>query len=175
MSSPATPRSRGGSRARSRRRRSRRRWPGCAAGWRPRASRPAATRSATSPGAAATGTPLIIGSHLDSVADAGRYDGILGVLIGLEVAEADDGPLEVVAFADEEGLRFQSTFLGSRAFIGRLEPDELALTDPDGVTLGDAIGGDARRAALRTAPAPTSRSTSSRARCSRPRACRSAS
>src|SRR5215213_2643758 len=66
--------------------------------------------------------PLIIGSHLDSVADAGRYDGILGVLIGLEVAEAIEGPVELVAFADEEGLRFQSTFLGSRAFLGRLEP-----------------------------------------------------
>ena len=83
---------------------------------------------------------LIIGSHLDSVADAGRYDGILGVLIGLAVAEATDVPLEVVAFADEEGLRFQSTFLGSRAFVGRLDGGELALRDPDGVTLGEAIG-----------------------------------
>src|SRR3954469_15695124 len=86
------------------------------------------------------GAPLVIGSHLDSVADAGRYDGILGVLVGLEVAEAVDGPVEVVAFADEEGLRFQSTFLGSRAFVGRLEPDELALRDRAGVTLGEAIG-----------------------------------
>src|SRR3954454_9017604 len=71
--------------------------------------------------------PLLIGSHLDSVADAGRYDGILGVLVGLEVAEAVDGPVEVVAFADEEGVRFQSTFLGSRAFVGHLQADELAL------------------------------------------------
>jgi allantoate deiminase len=47
-----------------------------------------------------------------------------------------------VAFADEEGLRFQSTFLGSRAFIGKLKPDELALTDPEGTTLRDAIGAD---------------------------------
>ena len=54
------------------------------------------------------GTPaLIIGSHLDSVADAGRYDGILGVLVGLAVAEETDVGLELVAFADEEGLRFQ--------------------------------------------------------------------
>jgi allantoate deiminase len=86
---------------------------------------------------------LVLGSHLDSVADAGRYDGILGVLIGLAVAEAvGELPLalEVVAFADEEGLRFQSTFLGSRAFVGRLEPQELALRDGDGVTLGEAIG-----------------------------------
>jgi allantoate deiminase len=86
---------------------------------------------------------VVIGSHLDSVADAGRYDGILGVLVGLAVAEAvGELPLalEVVAFADEEGLRFQSTFLGSRAFVGRLAPAELALRDPDGVTLGEAIG-----------------------------------
>ena len=71
-------------------------------------SRRARTRSATSPAAAAR-RALIIGSHLDSVADAGRYDGILGVLVGLEVAEAlPTSPLEVVAFADEDGLRFQS-------------------------------------------------------------------
>ena len=89
------------------------------------------------------GPALMMGSHLDSVADAGRYDGILGVLVGLAVVEAldDDVPIELVAFADEEGLRFQSTFLGSRAFVGRLEPDELNLEDPDGVTLGDAIEG----------------------------------
>jgi allantoate deiminase len=94
---------------------------------------------------------LVLGSHLDSVADAGRYDGILGVLVGLAVAEAvGELPLalEVVAFADEEGLRFQSTFLGSRAFVGRLEPGELALRDPEGVTLGEAIGATAPGPAL---------------------------
>src|SRR5262249_19740061 len=82
---------------------------------------------------------LVMGSHLDSVADAGRYDGILGVLVGLAVAEETDVGLEVVAFADEEGLRFQSTFLGSRAYIGQLAPDELNLRDPDGITLAQAI------------------------------------
>ena len=76
---------------------------------------------------------LIIGSHLDSVADAGRYDGILGVLVGLEVATATDIPLEVVAFADEEGLRFQSTFLGSRAYVGAITPEEEAMV---GIELG---------------------------------------
>ena len=86
------------------------------------------------------GPALVIGSHLDSVADAGRYDGILGVLVGLAVAEATDVPLEVVAFADEEGLRFQSTFLGSRGFIGRIDPGELDLRDHDGIRLGDALG-----------------------------------
>jgi len=83
---------------------------------------------------------LIIGSHLDSVDDAGRYDGILGVLVGLAAAEATDVALELVAFADEEGLRFQSTFLGSRAFVGRLEPGELDLHDAAGTSLRDALG-----------------------------------
>jgi allantoate deiminase len=89
-----------------------------------------------------SGPPVVIGSHLDSVADAGRYDGILGVLVGLAVVEGldDDVAVELVAFADEEGLRFQSTFLGSRAFVGRLEPGELDLRDAAGVTLGEAIG-----------------------------------
>ena len=86
------------------------------------------------------GPVLVIGSHLDSVADAGRYDGILGVLVGLAVAEATDVALEVVAFADEEGLRFQSTFLGSRAFVGRIDPGELDVRDHDGIRLGDALG-----------------------------------
>src|SRR3954468_1448180 len=87
------------------------------------------------------GPPLLIGSHLDSVADAGRYDGVLGVLVGLEVAAAVDGPIEVVAFADEEGLRFHSTFLGSRAYLGCLDAGELELRDAGGVTLREAIGG----------------------------------
>jgi allantoate deiminase len=84
---------------------------------------------------------LVIGSHLDSVADAGRYDGILGILVGIAIAEALPGvPLEVVAFADEDGLRFQSIYLGSRAFIGELSRQELALRDSSGVTLREAIG-----------------------------------
>ncbi|MDA0163453.1 M20 family metallo-hydrolase [Solirubrobacter ginsenosidimutans] len=82
---------------------------------------------------------LVIGSHLDSVADAGRYDGILGILIGLEVAAATDLPIEVVAFADEDGLRFQSIYLGSRSFVGELTPQELALRDTNGITLREAI------------------------------------
>src|SRR4051794_23069407 len=84
---------------------------------------------------------IVIGSHLDSVADAGRYDGVLGVLVGLAVAEAlPAADLEVVAFADEDGLRFQSSFLGSRAYLGRLRPDDFALRDGAGVTLAEAIG-----------------------------------
>jgi hydantoinase/carbamoylase family amidase len=83
---------------------------------------------------------LMLGSHLDSVADAGRYDGILGILIGLEVAHVTDVPLEVVAFADEDGLRFQSIYLGSRAFVG--EPVDLTVRDSAGLTLGEALDGE---------------------------------
>jgi allantoate deiminase len=83
---------------------------------------------------------LLLGSHLDSVADAGRYDGVLGVLIALECVQPLPLALEVAAFADEEGMRFRSAYLGSRAYLGQLDADDLELTDDDGVRLGDAIG-----------------------------------
>lgn len=87
------------------------------------------------------GERLLMGSHLDSVADAGRYDGVLGVLVALEVAAATQVPLEVVAFADEEGLRYGSTFLGSRAYVGRLTADEVAMI---GIEPGPPLFGGAR-------------------------------
>lgn len=95
---------------------------------------------------------FVIGSHLDSVRDAGRYDGPLGVLVGIAAAEALQRQgrrlpfaLEVVAFADEEGLRFGSACLGSLAFSGRFDPALLERCDAAGVTLGAALtafGGD---------------------------------
>ncbi|MFV9505896.1 MAG: allantoate amidohydrolase [Oscillochloridaceae bacterium umkhey_bin13] len=95
---------------------------------------------------------LVIGSHLDSVRDAGRYDGPLGVLIGVAAVEALQRQgrrlpfaLEVVAFADEEGLRFGAACLGSHAFSGRFDPAVLARRDASGITLAEAIsafGGD---------------------------------
>ncbi len=95
---------------------------------------------------------FLIGGHLDSVRDAGRYDGILGVLAGVAVVERLHAAerrlpfvVEVVAFADEEGLRFHSTYLGSRALAGTLDEETLSLTDDNGVTFGEAIqnfGGD---------------------------------
>ena len=145
----ASPRSPGGSRARSRRRRWRRRWRGCAGGWRPPGLE---TRSdALGNLAGRRGAParaLLIGSHLDSVADAGRYDGILGVLVGLAVVEALDAtcPLEVVAFADEEGLRFQSHVPRQpRRSSGALDAARAGPARPD--------GDHARRRARRTARA----------------------
>jgi acetylornithine deacetylase/succinyl-diaminopimelate desuccinylase-like protein len=83
---------------------------------------------------------LVVGSHLDSVANAGRYDGILGVLVGLECVQELPLALELVAFADEEGLRFQSRYLGSRAYLGHLEESDLELRDAAGVTVREATG-----------------------------------
>jgi allantoate deiminase len=86
---------------------------------------------------------LLLGSHLDSVADAGRYDGVLGVLIALECVQELPLSLEVAAFADEDGLRFGSSYLGSRAYLGRLDDTDWALRDDAGVSLRDAIADDA--------------------------------
>ena len=100
---------------------------------------------------------LLLGSHLDSVRDAGKYDGPLGVLVAIAaVQQLHDAErrlpfaLEVLAFADEEGLRYGSTYLGSRALVGRLGKEELQRTDDGGVTMADAIrafGGDPSRIA----------------------------
>jgi allantoate deiminase len=89
---------------------------------------------------------LMLGSHLDSVRNAGRYDGMLGVLTAIECIEAlGDRPLpfaiEVVGFGDEEGVRFQATMLGSRALAGTFDPALLDLRDADGVTMREAMAG----------------------------------
>jgi allantoate deiminase len=95
---------------------------------------------------------LILGSHLDTVRDAGKYDGILGVMVALSCVqqlynrgERLPFSVEVVAFADEEGLRFGTTFLGSSVYAGAFDKSRLALKDKKGVTLDEAIrdfGGD---------------------------------
>ena len=89
---------------------------------------------------------FLIGGHLDSVRNAGRYDGPLGVLTGIAVvqrlhAEGRRLPfaVEVVGFADEEGVRFHTSYLGSRTLAGSLDPEALTQTDPDGVTLAEAM------------------------------------
>jgi N-carbamoyl-L-amino-acid hydrolase len=79
------------------------------------------------------------GSHLDSVRAGGRYDGALGVAAGFAVAERVPG-VAVLAFADEEGARFNTPTFGSRALVGRLDVgDALARVDDDGVALADAM------------------------------------
>ncbi len=97
-------------------------------------------------GAAAGAPTLLLGSHLDSVRDAGNYDGPLGVLTALACAEAlarraEPLPfaIEVVAFADEEGLRFHTMYLGSSAVAGSFDAAWLDWTDDDGVTLATAM------------------------------------
>jgi len=95
---------------------------------------------------------LIIGGHWDSVRDAGRYDGTLGVLSGIAAVEGLheagvrlNAAIEVMAFADEEGVRFHTALLGSSPIAGGFDLAWLAMTDDAGITLGEAIrafGGD---------------------------------
>jgi allantoate deiminase len=87
---------------------------------------------------------LIVGSHIDTVPDAGAFDGVLGVTLALECADLARElklplPIEVIAFCEEEGVRFGVPFLGSRAVAGRFDPALLALSDADGITLEAAI------------------------------------
>jgi hydantoinase/carbamoylase family amidase len=95
---------------------------------------------------------LLIGSHLDTVCDAGRFDGVLGVVCGIAAVErlAAAGvrlpfAVEVVGFADEEGVRYGAAFLGSKALAGSFDPRYLELVDGDGITMAaavSAVGGD---------------------------------
>ena len=87
---------------------------------------------------------LVAGSHIDTVPDAGAYDGVLGVILALEwvrLAQEAVLPLtiEVIAFSEEEGVRFGVPFIGSRAAAGRFDPALLALKDAEGITVADAI------------------------------------
>ena len=89
---------------------------------------------------------LILGSHLDTVRNAGKYDGALGVMLPIaclktlhERGERLDYPVDVIAFGDEEGLRFQATLIGSRAVAGDFDPALLAMVDEDGVRLHEAL------------------------------------
>ena len=81
---------------------------------------------------------VIIGSHLDTVRNAGKYDGPLGVLLGIAVAEKLRGQklpfhLEVVGFSDEEGVKYQTTYLGSRAMLGLLTKKDLQIIREKGI------------------------------------------
>ena len=89
---------------------------------------------------------LLLGSHLDSVRDAGAFDGPLGVLAAVACVErlrAEGTRLpfavDVLGFSDEEGLRYGTAYLGSRAVAGSFDPALLELVDDDGVALGDAL------------------------------------
>ena len=105
-----------------------------------------------------SGAPtLLLGSHLDSVRDAGRYDGPLGVVVAIAAVQHLRGAsrrlpfaVEVLAFADEEGLRYGSTYLGSRAVAGTFDRRDLERLDESGLPMRHAIrdfGGDPDRIA----------------------------
>lgn len=89
---------------------------------------------------------LLLGSHIDTVRDAGHYDGNLGVIAAIEAVAAlnETGErlpfaIEVLAFGDEEGVRFPSKLTGSRAVAGTFEPQSLDITDREGVNLEAAL------------------------------------
>jgi allantoate deiminase len=94
-------------------------------------------------------TPVLVGSHLDSVPNGGRFDGPAGIIAGLETAylfrDLDLKPergFDVVAMIEEEGTRFGGGLLGSRILTGRIDPDDLIdLTDDCGVSMADAMSG----------------------------------
>jgi allantoate deiminase len=87
---------------------------------------------------------LFIGSHLDTVPDAGAYDGVLGVVLGIALLSALNGrklpfAVEVVGFSEEEGIRFGTPFIGSRALAGTLDNESLNRQDAQGVSIRKAI------------------------------------
>ena len=92
------------------------------------------------------GPRLLIGSHIDTVRRAGRYDGCLGVMLGIALAARLRDvvlpyTLEIRAFGDEEGVRFPVTLTGAKAAAGAFDPVWLDVRDADGVSLGEALTG----------------------------------
>ncbi|MEO8738848.1 MAG: allantoate amidohydrolase [Casimicrobiaceae bacterium] len=89
---------------------------------------------------------LMLGSHLDTVRDAGKYDGMLGVIAGIESVACLHAngrrlpfAIEIAGFADEEGVRFNATLLGSRAIAGTFDAANLERADGKGVTMREAL------------------------------------
>jgi allantoate deiminase len=87
---------------------------------------------------------FIIGSHLDTVPDAGKFDGPLGVLLGIALIELLDGrelpfPIDVVGFSEEEGVRFGVPFIGSLALTDGLDETTLVRRDAQGISVKDVI------------------------------------
>jgi allantoate deiminase len=94
--------------------------------------------------APATAPRLFIGSHLDTVPNAGAFDGILGVVMGVALVELLEDKhfpfaIEVVGFSDEEGVRFGTPFLGSHALAGNFDMSQLDLRDAQGRSLREVI------------------------------------
>ena len=90
--------------------------------------------------------PVIIGSHIDSVKNGGRFDGVIGVLGGIEIAQilqeekiAHKRPLEIIAFCEEEGSRFNDGLFGSRGIIGKITQEDLKKMDENNITRYEAL------------------------------------
>jgi allantoate deiminase len=110
--------------------------------------------------AGAGGSIFLLGSHLDSVRNAGRFDGPLGVLLAIEAVEVLRSlnvelpfSLGVAGFSDEEGVRFQNAYIGSKAFCGLLTRPELEMRDRDGLTLREVV--ERRTGVEFVSPGPT--------------------
>jgi allantoate deiminase len=94
---------------------------------------------------AQSGAPkLLVGSHLDTVPNAGAYDGVLGVVIAVALLEALEGrrlpfAIEVLGFSEEEGVRFGTPFIGSRALVGSLDEELLSRRDAKKISIRAAI------------------------------------
>ncbi len=87
---------------------------------------------------------ILIGSHLDTVPNAGAFDGILGVVLAVELVESLRGSklpfsIEVIGFSEEEGVRFGVPFIGSRALVGRVDEELLGRNDANGISVRKAI------------------------------------
>ncbi len=148
-----------------------------------------ASSAATKRGTAAR-RRCMLGSHIDSVRNAGRFDGPLGVVTAIEVVKAAfrsgkrfPFAIEVIAFGDEEGVRFASTLGGSRALAGTFDEKALDELDENAISRREALADlrlrsvarRCREALRRTGPSAMSKCTSSKARCWKRKACRSAS
>lgn len=91
--------------------------------------------------------PVVMGSHIDSVGNGGKFDGTIGVIGGIEVVQhiAEENisitrPVEVIAFCEEEGSRFQSGgIFGSRAMTGKITPADLEIRDANGISRRQAL------------------------------------
>ena len=96
------------------------------------------------PSRIASSKRLILGSHIDTVPNAGAFDGVLGVVVALELIASAKNlqlplALEVIAFSEEEGVRFGFPYIGSRAVAGRFDRSILAIKDAGGATIRQAI------------------------------------
>ncbi len=98
------------------------------------------------PSANAEAKTLVIASHYDTVIDAGKYDGPLGILAGLDLLEhlieekiSLPFNIELIAFSEEEGVRFCTSYLGSKVAAGSFNEDMLKQKDSDGISLGEVL------------------------------------